>query len=172
MELITGDALQRFFKEFRREALHLEMRDTYGTEVEKPHLKKWEAGDRDDLEWLQPWFDTVREATRVGKVIRRARIISEPITDYQRWVLSDSHLFTDAGEQIVWIPRRLVSTVALPGNDFWLFDEETVIFSIFAGAGEVVERQMSKAPDAIQLCKHAFETVWSLGVPDGEYEPV
>ncbi|WP_067484854.1 DUF6879 family protein [Actinomadura hibisca] len=172
MELITGEARQEFFQTFRREALHLEMRDSYGTQAEQPHLKKWEGGEQDDRAWLQPWFDTVRSATREGKVIRRARIISEPINDYQRWVLSDSHLFVEAGEQIVWVPRRLVSGVALPGNDFWLFDEEVAVFSIFAASGEVVERQLWKDPDVVRLCKQSFENVWLLGIPDHEYVPV
>jgi hypothetical protein len=172
LELITGEARRKFFHTFRREALHLEMRDTYGTQVERPHWKKWEDGQQDDCDWLKSWFDTVKSSVRAGKVVRRARIISEPITEYQRWVLSDSHLFTEAGEQIVWIPRRLVSAVALPGNDFWLFDEETAIFSIFAGNGEVVERQLWTDPDVVRLCKTAFESAWALGIPDREYKPV
>jgi hypothetical protein len=32
-----------------------------------------------------------------------------------------------------------VSAVALPGNDFWLFDNETVVFLIFAGSGLVID---------------------------------
>ncbi len=171
MELITSEARREFFRTFRREALHLEMRDTYGTQVERPHLAKWEAGERDDLEWLQPWFATVREVRRAGKLMRRARIVSEPVTDYQRWVLSDSHLFTEAGEEIVWVPRRLVSGIALPGNDFWLFDEEVAVFSVFAGDGQVVERQLWTEPDVVRLCKTAFEAVWTLGIPDHEYRP-
>ncbi|WP_242883107.1 DUF6879 family protein [Actinomadura litoris] len=171
MELITGEARREFFSTFRREALHLEMRDSYGTQVEKPHLKKWRDGERDDRKWLQPWFDTVRSATRAGKVIRRARIVSEPVSDYQRWVLSDSHMFVEAGEQIVWVPRRLVSGIALPGNDFWLFDDEAAVFTVFAASGEVVERQLWKEPDVVHLCRQAFERVWTLGVPDHEYDP-
>jgi glutamyl-tRNA reductase len=52
-----------------------------------PHLAKWEAGEPDDTDWLQPWFDTMRAATQAGKAFRRARIVSEPISDYQKWVL-------------------------------------------------------------------------------------
>ena len=29
---------------FEREALHLEMRDAYGTAVELPHMAKWASG--------------------------------------------------------------------------------------------------------------------------------
>jgi hypothetical protein len=113
----------------------------------------------------------VRYGVASGKAFRRARVISEPITEYQRWVLSDSHLFVEAGEDIRWTPRRLVSDLALPGNDFCLFDDETVIFSVFSGDGLVVERQLWTDPDVVRLCRTAFEAVWTLGIPDHEYKP-
>ncbi|MBV8828613.1 MAG: hypothetical protein JO108_05240, partial [Acidobacteriaceae bacterium] len=122
MDSVTDEEFDEHFTSFQREAIHLEMRDSYGTAEEIPHLRKWEAGEPDDTDWLQPWFDLVRTGTRAGKVFRRARIVSEPISDYQKWALNDTPLFVAAGEDIRWVPRRRVSTVALPGNDFWLFD--------------------------------------------------
>jgi hypothetical protein len=171
LRLISNEEREVLFSTFQYEALHLEMRDTYGTQIERPHLDRWKTGEPDDLEWLQPWINLVRDATRAGKRFRRARIISEPVTDYIRWEHSDAHLFTDAGEDIRWVPRRLVSAVALPGNDFWLFDEKTAIFSIFAGSGLVVERQLWTDLDVIRLCKSAFEAAWPLGIPNSEYKP-
>ena len=171
MLLVSGDERERFFQTFQWEAIHLEMRDSYGTAVERPHLNRWEAGEPDDdLEWLQPWFSTVREGRQAGKVFRRARIISEPVTDYIRWEHMDTHLFVEAGEDIRWLPRRSVSGIALPGNDFCMFDSETVIFSVFAGGGLVVERQLTTDPGIVELCKAAFESVWVLAIPHSEYQ--
>lgn len=169
MESVPYERLREQFTTFQREALHLEMRDAYGTEVELPHLRKWLNGEPDPADWLEPWFHTVRTATGAGKAFRRARIVSEPVAEYQRWVLKDSHLFVDAGEDIRWIPRRLVSTLALPGNDFWLFDDDRVIFLIFAGNGLVVDRLETTEPSVIQFCRAAFEAVWQLSVPDRDY---
>ncbi|MGH3885037.1 MAG: DUF6879 family protein [Pseudonocardiaceae bacterium] len=42
----------------------------------------------------------VSAGTQAGKVFRRARIVSEPISNYQKWVLKDSHLYAEAGEDI------------------------------------------------------------------------
>jgi Family of unknown function (DUF6879) len=171
MDGISYEELTELFATFRHEALHLEMRDSYGTAVEIPHLRKWQDGEPDDTEWLQPWLDTIRGGTRVGKAFRRARIVSEPISDYQKWVLRDTHLFVEAGEDIRWVPRTRVSAVALPGNDFWLFDDDLVVFLIFAASGLVVDRQKTTEPDAIQLCRSAFEAVWQLSIPNSEYRP-
>ena len=77
MEPISYDAFDALFASFRLEALHLEMRDAYGTEVELPHLAKWLKGEPDDPVWLEPWFERVRAGTAAGKAFRRARIVSE-----------------------------------------------------------------------------------------------
>ncbi len=170
MESISYEELKGLLASFQREALHLEMRDSYGTAAELPHLAKWEAGEPDDTDWLQPWFDTVRSGVHAGKIFRRLRIVSEPVSDYQKWVLRDSHLFVEAGEDIRWLPRSRVSTVALPGNDFWLFDDQVVVFLIFAPSGQVVDRQKTTDRTAVELCRAAFETAWKLSIPDSEYQ--
>jgi hypothetical protein len=170
VESISYEELKGLLASFQREALHLEMRDSYGTAAELPHLAKWEAGEPDDTDWLQPWFDTVRSGVQAGKIFRRLRIVSEPVSDYQKWVLRDSHLFVEAGEDIRWLPRSRVSTVALPGNDFWLFDDQVVVFLIFAPSGQVVDRQKTTDRTAVELCRTAFETAWKLSIPDSEYQ--
>jgi hypothetical protein len=171
LRLVTREERDEFFTSFDHAAVHLEMRDSYGTQVEKPHLRKWERGEPDDIEWLKPWFDTVRSGTRSGKAFRRVRIISEPITEYIRWEHMDAHLFVEAGEDIRWLPRRLVSPVAFPGNDFWMFDAETVIFSVFSGNGDVIEWQLYTDTAVVQLCQSAFDSAWKLAIPHHEYQP-
>jgi hypothetical protein len=171
VDSITYDQLDPLFSSFQREALHLEMRDAYGTAVELPHLRKWLDGEPDDTDWLQDWFATVRAGTAAGKSFRRARIVSEPVSEYQRWVLKDTHLYVEAGEDIRWVPRRLVSTIPLPGNDFWLFDREYLVFLIFAGNGLVVDYLATTDPAAIELCVRAFEAVWELSIATRDYQP-
>lgn len=69
------------------------------------------------------------------------------------------------------MPRRLTSSVALPGNDFFLLDQQLVIFLHYAGNGLNTDFVTSTDPSAIELCATAFETVWRLGVPHREYQP-
>jgi hypothetical protein len=161
-ELLTG---------FEHEAIHLETRDAYGTVVELPHMAKWEAGEPDDLGWLQGWCETLRKAVKAGKTVRRARIISEPLSDYQRWSYSIAQPMVDAGEDIRWVPRRLLSSTAIPGNDFYLFDARTVTFLTYTGSGLDAGKFLSAEPAHIQLCRASFEAVWKLAIPHREYRP-
>lgn len=159
------------FPQVRREALHLEMRDAYGTEAEIPHLAKWAAGEIDDLGWLQPWCTYVRKATTAGKTLRRARIVSEPLSDYQRWAHSLTAPMVDAGEDIRWVPRGRVSGLMFPGNDFWLFDGELLVFLVFTGNGTVVDRPATTDPGLIARCRVSFEAAWALAIPHHDYKP-
>jgi hypothetical protein len=169
---ISDEQFEGLLTDFEREAVHLETRDAYGTAVELPHMAKWAAGEPDDLEWLQGWCSTLREGVKAGKSVRRARIVSEPISDYQRWSFSIADLMVEAGEDIRWVPRRLVSSIAFPGNDFYLFDDRLIVFLIYAGNGLATDKLVSTDPADIQLCRSAFEAAWKLSIPHSEYKPV
>lgn len=172
MTSITDDEFEELLTGFKREAIHLETRDAYGTAVELPHMAKWAAGESDDLEWLQGWCATLREHVVAGRSVRRARVVSEPLSDYQRWSHSIAHPMVEAGEDIRWVPRRLVSSIAMPGNDYYLFDDRLVVFLHYAGSGLATHKVTSADPADIQLCRSAFEAVWKLAIPHREYNPV
>jgi hypothetical protein len=157
---------------FDREAVHLEMRDAYGTAVELPHMAKWAAGEPDDLEWLQGWCGMLREHVKAGRSVRRARVVSEPLSDYQRWSYSIALPMVGAGEDIRWVPRRLVSSIAVPGNDFYLFDDRLAVFLLYAGNGLAAGMLSSADPADLRLCRSAFEAVWNRSIPHREYAAI
>src|SRR5262249_18629585 len=107
-----------------------------------------------------------------GRTCRRARIVSEPINDYQRWSLSLAGMFVDAGEDIRYLPRPRLTTVLLPGSgDFYIFDDELVFFLHYAGSGLNASYEITEAPQVVQTCREAFEAVWKLAVPFRDYRP-
>ena len=53
MTPVTDEEFEELLVSFRREAIHLEMRDAYGTAVELPHMAQWAGGEPDDLQWLR-----------------------------------------------------------------------------------------------------------------------
>lgn len=124
---ITDEEFDRLLREFNQQAIHLETRDAYGTEVGLPHMARWIAGEPDDLTWLEEWCTALREHAAAGKSVRRARVVSEPLSEYQRWSHSIAHPMVSAGENIRWVPRREVSSIAFPGNDFFVLDNRLII---------------------------------------------
>ncbi|WP_442790227.1 DUF6879 family protein [Nocardia sp. CDC153] len=76
----------------------------------------------------------------------------------------------DAGEVIRWVPHRLVSSIVVPGTDFYLFDDRLVVFLHYAGNGTGTAKVTSTNPQDIRLCRTAFEAVWPLAIPHRDYE--
>ncbi|MFD8461184.1 DUF6879 family protein [Streptomyces antimycoticus] len=159
----------------RRSAVHLEMRDAY--QPSDPEFIAWQKGKRldpaaDRSEWWRPFLDVVMETTARGVVMRRARIVSEPVTDYIRYEHDVTFPNIVAGELIRWLPRRKAADIPLPGTDLWMFDGESVLFTYFSGVGEVTDREWRTEPELVQLVSSAFELVWERGTPHEEYKPV
>ncbi|MER8114646.1 hypothetical protein GTY81_10885 [Streptomyces sp. SID8366] len=155
-------------------AVHLEMRDHYGVAHEADDFRMWLETGRLDTDpaspdWA-PWVGLVSQALARGVRVRRARIVSEPVSDYIRYEHASTVVNVQAGEDVRWLPRRHASDIALPGNDFWLFDGRVIRWGYFSGNGAMVGHEISDDPPAATLCSEAFEAVWSRAVPHAQYE--
>lgn len=152
--------------------VHLETRDAYGTEVELPHMAKWRRGEPDDFAWLGWWLEMLHGHRAAGRTCQRARVVSEPLSDYQRWTMSHAELFVDAGEDIRYVARPQLTHVALPGSgDFYVFDDETVLFLHYAGNGTNASFEVTDDIRTVQTCSAMFDDVWKLAIPVREYRP-
>lgn len=97
----------------RNTAVHLELRDVYsvGDETESfDRFLRTGAADPTDLDpdsarW-QGWVPLARETVGRGVVMRRARVISEPVTDYIRYEHALTPVNIAVGERVRWLPRR------------------------------------------------------------------
>ncbi|MYV48232.1 DUF6879 family protein [Streptomyces sp. SID2888] len=155
-------------------AVHLEMRDSYGVAGEADAFAHWQAtGDVDDdpeSPYWAPWTALVRSAIMRGVTVRRARIVSEPVSEYIRYEHAGTGVNVAAGEEVRWLPRRRASDIALPGNDFWLFDQRVIRWNHFDGEGASAGQDVSEDPAAAQLCAAAFTAVWDRAIPHDEYK--
>ncbi|MEU2952488.1 DUF6879 family protein [Streptomyces xanthochromogenes] len=149
-----------------RSAVHLELRDTYAP---TDRFEAWRRGERinweDRASWWHPYDQLIADSVARGVVIRRARIVSEPVTEYIRWEHYVTRENIAAGEQVRWLPRRRSTDVPLPGNDFWLFDDQLLRVHHFSGEGQVVEDEITRDPGTVRLCSTAFAAVWERAVP-------
>ncbi len=175
METISEAERDQFLTTFRREAVHLEMRDVYATNIERDRFRTWLRGEPLDseaeAEWWRPWFELMKRNSEAGKTLRRLRIVSEPLTDYIRFEWLDAAQLVCAGEDVRWLPRRNTSKLLLPGNDFWMFDREVIAFTHFSGDGHVLDHQMTTEPTIVAACARAFDEAWKLAIPHREYTP-
>jgi len=174
LEALTEDRWAYLISSAEQSVLHLEMRDAYA--VDDPEFADWKAGrafDPADREawWVPWWHGSIQAAVSRGVRVRRARIVSEPVSEYIRFEHDVTYTNVAAGEEVRWLPRRLASDIALPGNDFWLFDERLAVFNHFTGAGQAAGNEVCEVPATLKLCADAFASVWERAVPHEDYRP-
>ncbi|MFD0399437.1 DUF6879 family protein [Kitasatospora sp. NPDC127121] len=154
----------------RRSAVHLELRDSYAP---TERFEAWRRGERIDWEdrgsWWHPYDQLITDTVARGVAVRRARVVSEPVSAYIRWEHYVTHANVTAGEEVRWLPRRRATGIPLPGNDFWLFDDALLRVHHFSGDGAVVEDEITEDPQTVKLCATAFEAVWERAVPHHLY---
>jgi hypothetical protein len=174
MEKVTGEHRDGLIEGFAREAVHLEMRDVYAA-ADHSRFRRWQAGEvfdpEQEAEWWRPWSEMMGRHREAGKTLRRLRVVSEPVTDYIHFEWLDAAELVRLGESVSWLPRQRTSALLLPGNDFWCFDSETIVFTDFSGDGEVQGYELTTDAGLVARCVSAFEDAWSLAVPHGDYDP-
>ncbi|MCW5254611.1 DUF6879 family protein [Streptomyces sp. SHP 1-2] len=154
--------------ECRHSAVHLELRDTYEGYDDGGRFAEWKrAGGLTStfVENFRTWTDLVRETVARGVEMRRARVVSEPVTDYIRFEFEATRLNQEAGEQVRWLPRRDAATLLLPGADLWIFDDRLIRFGHFTGNGALDCNEMCDDPAVIKEFSEAFEAVWQRAIP-------
>ncbi len=113
-------AVREALAKAQQSAMHLEMRDSYM--LDDPEFIRWQQGHRydpaDRRSWWRPWLDVVADATARGVVMRRLRVVSEPLSDYVRYEYDGTFTNVEAGEDVRWLPRsQRVICFCLPWTD-------------------------------------------------------
>ena len=164
-------ATYELFRSAMRSACHLEMRDSYTPN--DADWRDWREGRRfNPADRWHEFFNLIKETTARGVVIRRARIVSEPVTDYIRFeydVTADHNIL--AGESVRWLPRRSAPHLMVPCADFWVFDQSVVVFNHFDGNGDWVCEERRDDDELATKCVNAFDAVWECAVDHEAYRP-
>jgi hypothetical protein len=169
MLLLPADAFHAVFRSFERTAFHLEVRDFYRTPEEAAPFQRFLDGEPDDATWQRPWLDMVREVTEAGRSVRRLRVVTVPSSDYTRWLLSISGFNVEAGEEIRWLPRTAPEGLPAGDDDFWLFDDRRVVFTLFEPDGTFAGGAATDDPAIVRHCVRARTALWAAGIPHDDY---
>ncbi|MET9494593.1 DUF6879 family protein [Streptomyces sp. NPDC006552] len=157
-------------------AVHLEMRDVYGVGDEAEDFERWKATGVRDTDpaspYWAPWVDLVSRAAARGVRMRRARIVSEPVTEYIRYEHAGTSVNVKAGEEVRWLGRRQAADLFVPACDLWIFDGTSVLFNHMSGDGDWAEPgfELRTEHALASRCTEAFAQVWERATPHDAYK--
>ncbi|GAB2718982.1 DUF6879 family protein [Nocardia thraciensis] len=152
-----------------REAFHLETQDTYETPEESEPFRKFVENEPDDYEWFRPWLDHIRITTDRGVSVKRARIVTVPHTDYTLFAKAVARFNVEAGEDVRYLSRHLIEPDSLTADDWWLFDDAVLGFTVFEPSGRWAGAAVTTDQNIVEYAKRVKSRVWSLATPLGEY---
>jgi hypothetical protein len=110
--------LEAAFETFSTEAFRVETLPAYDVPEEAADLEAWRAGRPPPPPdtTSDPWLARISDDTAAGRTWRRLRLVSSPLSEYERWELDE--YATAEGEQVRVLDRALAKNLI----DVWLFD--------------------------------------------------
>ena len=167
MSLDEDEAIA-LFEKCRRSAFRLETLQVYTIPSERATFEKFLAGEQMPDGFNAGWNSLVRTWVAAGKTIQRAKIVRRPLTDYTRYLLSWGVPRNSAAGEDYRILDLTDRSADLPGQDFWLFDDETVMLLDFRSDGTLRGRELADPADLDQY-RHWRDRALAEAVPWSEY---
>lgn len=122
-KLVAAPDITEFFRNgFEHTAWRLEARRHYEVDYESARYRAFLRGEDPGIAGREAWLGTIKQLTGRRLRVERARLIDEPPTDYQRFLLWGTKDTVAAGEDIRYLTRTRAKAMGLPARDFWLFD--------------------------------------------------
>ncbi|MFE4516979.1 DUF6879 family protein [Kitasatospora sp. NPDC056783] len=139
--LLDGDDWQRVLHGFARSAFRLETLPAYKVAGEAEEIEEFLNGNRIDPDtYTSGWTDRLKAHTAAGRTVQRVHIVTRPLSDYLRYEFMYYEPHAKAGEDIRILDLTDRSNPGLPNQDFWTFDDSTVVLMNYESDGTQIDR--------------------------------
>nr|WP_119590279.1 DUF6879 family protein [Streptomyces scabiei] len=153
------------FTTLKHSAWRLETRGRYASDEETETYAQFLAEGRVDWDVDDEWCRSRREQAALGKRFERVRILDEPPTAGQLYLLDNARRNAAVGEDIRVLTRARADDLGLPREDFWLFDSRVVGLLHFDDADEITRVELITDPVEVLRYAQAREAAWHFAVP-------
>ncbi|MFE1346650.1 DUF6879 family protein [Streptomyces sp. NPDC058757] len=167
--LVPFEDIVHLFADFERSAFRLETRRGYATDRDGARFQAFMRGTDPTPEPDHPWNANVREKTAAGARFSRVRIVDEPPTDGQRFLMATARGNVSAGEDIRVLGRTDAEQLGVDlAHDFWLFDSTTLVRMHIDDTDTTVGVEVITDEAAVLAACRARDTALAAAVPTAE----
>lgn len=155
------------FDTFTRDAIRIEVLPTYRVDEESAAVTSAREGRSPDLAFLNEWHAYLDETTASGRTSRRLRLVSAPLTAYERFEIEWAYVSNaEHGEQI-----RLLSRAEAPDmKDYWIFDDDAVHEMLYDDTGAFLGSRSSDSSEAARVVEWV-KRAWLIGTDLTTFSP-
>lgn len=158
----------RLVRSFKRSAWRWECQGVYHEPSERKPFQLWQQGQIDRSYLERPWLQRVRQLRAAGRTWERARMLTDPLTEYLRWMLEFTYLNVEAGEDIRWLGEADARRLGAPGYDYYLLDDELVVVLEFGDQG-VTGAEVTDDAGRLAAARAWRDLAWANATPHAEY---
>ncbi|MFG2721030.1 DUF6879 family protein [Streptomyces sp. NPDC048416] len=169
-DLISFPEVAHMFADFKHTAWRLETRRGYASDRRGEKWQRWQAGQSIADEPFDAWRTNVHKQTEEGKRFERVRVVDEPATEGQQYLLASGLGNVAAGEDIRNLTRSEASRLGLPAWDFWLFDSRTLVRFAFDDEDNTLGVIISEDPAEVLAACQARDKAWHYATRTGEFQ--
>ncbi|MGF1429841.1 DUF6879 family protein [Kitasatospora sp. LaBMicrA B282] len=171
-EFVPQKKITEFINDgFEHTAWRFETRAGYLSDRQMPSYDEFLRTGDTFGEVGHPWFDNVRRMVGKGKRFERVRLVDNPPTEGQRYLLACARTNVAAGEDIRYMWRPDAEAAGLGGlSDFWLFDSRTVARFHFDGERTVGMELVTDPLKVLHACQ-VRDAAWHHAVPYADFLP-
>lgn len=167
-EPVDGDRLSTLLGDARVASWRWECRGDYSA-VDAALLERWRAGIGRDPDEDRPWVEYVQGLRRRGVRFERARLLTEPLTEYLRMQLDFTYMNVDAGEDVRWVAPSVAAELGMPSYDYYVVDDALVAVLDFDADGRFTGARTSVAREVVDRHVAWRDLIWPHAVPHARY---
>ncbi|MFI9157878.1 DUF6879 family protein [Kitasatospora aureofaciens] len=167
--LISLDEFDDLFTTFQYTAYRLETRRRYRSDEQSETYRQFIAGQPPEWDLETPWCRSRREQSALGKRFERVRIMDNPPTPGQRYLLNNSERNSRVGEDIRYLWRADAERLGLPEEDAWLFDSRFIALLHFDSDDDLIHVELITDPVRVARACQERDAAWHYAVPHGEF---
>ncbi|MFD6294327.1 DUF6879 family protein [Streptomyces sp. NPDC060235] len=162
-DIVGLDTFRRLFETFEHTAWRLETRRGYASDRQDPDFRTFVETGSAPCDPEEHWFVNIRKQTAAGKTVGRVRLIDNPPTQEQLFLLDYARHNAVVGEDIRYVWRE--DAAGLPAGDFWLFDSHIVALLNFDEADNLLDIELITEPAQVVRYFVARDAVAHRAVP-------
>lgn len=169
-DIISLDEFDRLFTQFQHTAWRLESRRRYASDELTDTYAQFTRGEPVNWEGKDAeWCAERREQAALGKRFERVRIVDNPPTPGQLYLLDNARRNSSVGEEIHSLWRADAERLQLPEEDFWLFDSRLVARLDFDDADNLVDVELITQPVEVNRYAQVRDAAMHYAVPYEEF---
>jgi hypothetical protein len=170
--VLSESDLDPFFDQAASDWFRFEAHRTYNATFEQSRLRAYIAGEPyDPSSEPRQWLDYIRQRVTQGISFSKVRVVSSPLTAYERWECEWSYPATEHAGQRTFILdlAEVPQPPPLTDYDWWMFDNTTVLRMHYDDNGAFVGAEDIVDPTLVTEHVHHKDVALEMSSPFHDY---